>query len=1838
MNTHIIKHALIVAVLLTLGVVTLSALPPNWPDAYPIWWYLESDPKNGFIDGTLSVFNTDNEAILNQGQLWNMASQAIAELNIQLAPIGGVGFDIDVFKESGAAPDYYAPVNLGQLKCVSSKFYELFYEIGYAPVSLDPSNPGEFVPISLSAEKADGSLPGVAIYPWTDNQSASNFSPAVIGQAKHLFSWDIRSWANIDADLDGADGLPDFWEEYWFGDLLASPVADNDNDGLSNLQELSVKTNPLLAEDLNGNDVPDDWELFWDDQFAVYPNSMIVSLTHRESTTKQIYLNNPVSPDADFTVTVRNNLAGNQVVYGYEDSLTGGATYNWTEISETGTLLSNISSVDDAFESIILAQFSFPFYGNNYTEVFVNSNGLITLGNGINDYSNIGIPLVDNPDNFIALFWDDQNPSSAGEIYYKEESDRLIVQYEAVASYSGTASFTYQAVLHSSGVIEFFYKEMVGDLESATVGVENSNGTDGLEIAYNEAYIQDGLAIHIYREPLYFVEVSPLTGTTITEGTSTLDVTFNTFDLAPGTYTANISIAHTGTGTTPWTVPAVLEVTNPPATISITSPEDGYTIFSDESININVSATDEDFGIERVEFYFDSTFIGSDISIQSNLAIQVWDLPVGIHNLIARAIDIYGYATDSETVVVTIHADSDKDHMEDTWEEQWFGSLNEEASADLDGDGIPNVFEYNHGTDPTNAESKLNFTEMQTGNFKYLIVDSSLLEETEFKKKTISAAIESANNYDVIEVRPGTYTETLGRIDDRLYVFGSEGARKTIIDTNGLDARALNLESESVFSGLTFQGANPEYNLFNGGAIYLNVSGNQNTPRFIGCRFINNIVNNLGGAFYIKEGNVAFISCTIADNVGSLGNAIYNSSFDSSIRLVNTLLWNPGSSAEMDGFTFRVVFDHSLTRDDSTGNVLIDEVDQLTSNPGLDFDYSLFASSIARDAGTLSLYAKLDLDNEAVTDGSKDIGIDEFTDADSDGFPDWIEIFAGGNLLVDGDYDNDSLTNLDDFNAGANPLSNDTDSDGLLDGDELYGDGTHGDTDGYVTAVNNPDSDGDSLEDASEVAYGSNPTLTDSDEDGLEDGLEYSLGSNPLVSDTDGDNMPDMYEYNNDLNLIYNDSQLDKDNDGLSNLQEYQAGTQVSYFDSDGDLLPDGWEVENSLDPLVKNDVTTDVDNDNLDLFDEYLNGTSPVNVDSDNDGVEDFTEITQGSNPANSNDNGQAPDNGILETVTFTVGDPSGSNSERWEMTIRGLGPDTRSLKLASRDFGEMSNLTAYKLWKNSDYRIIISHLGTNESDGADYDWEAMIRDSSGAMLPTTLVLDKSATHSADSGNRFFGLGSWIVDNESGLLGKVDQGFDNVNFAAGKEVRLLKVDLDVVNRDDPTKTWNNAQTYLIAEPIYSGESTGDMVRWSIGDDSLSNLNFTWTAEGPNGETKMGPTGVGEGEWKIANGGNDISSDWLDWKPGKWKIKVLIGSSEIEFEQEIGWRTEDYAVIGQIVPTDAHDNDAPPLIAVGDNFWDISSPVALYRRAVLYDMLDLPLFDGLADTVRDTLTVTPLPITEKLTEAWFGYWYINPLSLKGPLTSAHPTGNGNVEYGHRFWAMQHVFNVSPDAPLVPQSFTPATFDALRANEQYRVIHRYMSKFLVTKDGKIDSESITQIQNVAEAGPTKMNFGIAAGEFEPLWDNDAYTFFSLPTQPSETNEYNAVQTLSEDGRKVSYYATGRVGQGGQNVNWRLVGKDAPWIFSEIIFELKSDRSVAAQIKTSVDTSWSDAGAIDGDNPFNDLSLYKAILEQDVGLFTYTFIRQKHFPMEGELEDFINSASGQRPEPQIPPSVQ
>lgn len=90
------------------------------------------------------------------------------------------------------------------------------------------------------------------------------------------------------------------------------------------------------------------------------------------------------------------------------------------------------------------------------------------------------------------------------------------------------------------------------------------------------------------------------------------------------------------------------------------------------------------------------------------------------------------------------------------------------------------------------------------------------------------------------------------------------------------------------------------------------------------------------------------------------------------------------------------------------------------------------------------------------------------------------------------------------------PTLTDTDSDGLLDQDELI----------LGTDANNVDTDGDGLSDFDEInMYKSSPLLSDSDADGLSDEAEISIyKTSPTNDDTDGDTYKDGAEVENGYN------------------------------------------------------------------------------------------------------------------------------------------------------------------------------------------------------------------------------------------------------------------------------------------------------------------------------------------------------------------------------------------------------------------------------------------------------------------------------------------------------------------------------------------------------------------------------------------------------------------------------------------------------------------------------------------------------------------------------------------------
>jgi hypothetical protein len=983
------------------------------------------------------------------------------------------------------------------------------------------------VPLALSAQTASDLNEGSQInfngstnsgtFSWFGHDARTYF----IMKSDDLFTW---TYAPI---IEPGYDLPITWNfsstndkffvrlRYTDIDMGGDPWGyDLDGDTIGNQDELNQDTDPFAALDLDFNQIPDDWELYWKDVVAVFYPNLDEKLDWGQGHARELFVNNDTVSSANFTVTLN---APNAQGYVWEDSLTGSAVYSWTEISGTGTELATIADDDNDSEMLTLTQFSFPYFGRAHTDIWVSTNGYVYFQQEYNTPSNQPLPYTSGAYGKIAAFWDDLDTGRNGTIYYQESATKLIVQYEAVAKDDSSGNNTFQIVLHSNGEIEFFYKQLDGDKDESTIGIQNVSRNQGITIADDEAYLQNNLAVKFTTsKPL--LALTPTSGSVVSESNQLLTLSIDTENITPATYTGSITVAHTGLGTSPWTFPYDFEV--PYA--KLTQPATGLVLLEGDDLNtsttqLKAEVHDTPDDIDEVEFYADSIYIGRDTSPSSgNIYYRTWsNLPAGEHNLYARVILDNTATQDSRTIPLTVLADANQNRIDDAWELEHFNGLLAEASGDADGDRYPNIFEYHHGTDPNDDQEFPEYELVQNtvspvtaiGTVHYYTVDSSLVTETTYKKKTIQAALNVAEDLDIIEVLPGTYNEDI-RLNDRVFLFGRDYARATIIDGTNRSDSVIDFYSEGVIDGFTIQNGGSTNNVSNGAGMYVSAGNNQTDLRVIGCLFVNNEASSRGGAVYVSSGDIAFVSCSLIDNLSPEGAAIYSGSNNNDIRLINTLLWNDAftNGDEVEGNISGVSYQKTLHRDTLSGNVFIDTDDQNTSNPGITPYYGIYHNSPARDKGITTEYSIADFDSEVRDDGFIDIGVDEAVDTNGDGIAEaWMAFY--GFTDPSANTDTDTLTHLQEYQNQTDPLNGDTDGDSVNDSDEIFITATNPlvpDTEELDTDLN-----GDGIDDSVGLILGIALSEDDEDGDTLTNAEEAALGTDPTKADTDGDGAND---------------------------------------------------------------------------------------------------------------------------------------------------------------------------------------------------------------------------------------------------------------------------------------------------------------------------------------------------------------------------------------------------------------------------------------------------------------------------------------------------------------------------------------------------------------------------------------------------------------------------------------------------------------------------------------------------------------------------------------------------------
>ncbi len=261
--------------------------------------------------------------------------------------------------------------------------------------------------------------------------------------------------------------------------------------------------------------------------------------------------------------------AGGPDGFGYfwiDSDESGGPNYVWNDISGTGTLLTGLT--DDSFVGPVNLGINFPFYANSYSQVYVSSNGFLSFGSGNSSLSNQNIPSSTTPNDLISWFWDDLNPSVSGTVHYQTIGNEFVIQFTNYNEYGGSGQITAQVRLNTQGAVKIYYNTITGglDISSATVGIENADGTIATNVNYNSAYVHNSLALHMsVTPPTFITAVTPAQGQVAPGEYVDVVATFTSEDetFPVGTYTAELELNTNDLSNEVVMIPATMVVYQP---------------------------------------------------------------------------------------------------------------------------------------------------------------------------------------------------------------------------------------------------------------------------------------------------------------------------------------------------------------------------------------------------------------------------------------------------------------------------------------------------------------------------------------------------------------------------------------------------------------------------------------------------------------------------------------------------------------------------------------------------------------------------------------------------------------------------------------------------------------------------------------------------------------------------------------------------------------------------------------------------------------------------------------------------------------------------------------------------------------------------------------------------------------------------------------------------------------------------------------------------------------------------------------------------------------------------
>jgi hypothetical protein len=240
----------------------------------------------------------------------------------------------------------------------------------------------------------------------------------------------------------------------------------------------------------------------------------------------------------------------------------------------------------------------------------------------------------------------------------------------------------------------------------------------------------------------------------------------------------------------------------------------------------------------------------------------------------------------------------------------------------------------------------------------------------------------------------------------------------------------------------------------------------------------------------------------------------------------------------------------------------------------------------------------------------------------------------------------------------------------------------------------------------------------------------------------------------------------------------------------------------------------------------------------------------------------------------------------------------------------------------------------------------------------------------------------------------------------------------------------------------------------------------------------------------------------------------------------------------------------------------------------------------------------------------------------------------------KYWMTQTMLDDYPDLVELSNTLEPSDLVHLQTERSYRMFCHTLFRYRLTAQGAIDPASVTAVTKDWDIGPTKfaqapealrnLVVTVRGTEFD-LSGNSEQSFISSETGPGSGGLY-----INANNTAFSLFISGRIGIEGRVPNFALFGRDAPYIFTEVITAMGPDgRDTGSRIRLSVDQRWFPSGTVTGNNHFNEIRIYK----RDFSAANYgkfVLVPGGWLEIKGQLPAFLASGSSTWPGPAVQPT--